>query len=131
MPNAATIQSISGLDGWTVTLRSGLDYALNPQTTLRAELDLEHVEAREDRRGSRLGGLAFGVSHAFEGGLSVSPRAAVHWRRYAARDPLFGKTRSDRQLRLSVNLFHRALQYRGFAPYIGCFCRVEPVQHPD
>lgn len=110
-----------GLDGWTVTLRPGLDYALSARTTLRAEIDLEHADAREDRHGSRLGGLALGVSHAFAGGLSVSPRIAMHWRRYAGRDPLFGKERSDRQLRLSVNLLHRALQYRGFAPYIGCF----------
>ena len=110
-----------GLDGWTVTFGPGLDYALDSRTTLRAELDLEHVEAREDRHGSRMGGLALGVSRAFEGGLSVSPRAAVRWRRFADRDPLFGKTRSDRQMRISVNLLHRALQYRGFAPHVGIF----------
>ena len=109
------------LDGWTVTLRPGLDYALSARTTLRAELELEHADAREERHGSRLGGVALGVSHAFAGGLSVSPRIATHWRRYAGRNPLFGKTRSDRQARLSVNLLHRALQYRGFAPYIGFF----------
>ena len=110
-----------GRDGWTVALRPGLDYVINSRTTLRAELDLEHVDTREDRHGSRMGGLALGVSHAFEGGLSVSPRVAVHWRRYADDDPLFGKTRSDRQMRLSVNLLHRALRYRGFAPYVGFF----------
>ena len=76
-----------GLNGWTVGLRPGLDYPINSRTTLRAELDFEHVDAREDRHGSRMGGLALGVSHAFEGGLSVSPRAAVHWRRYARRRP--------------------------------------------
>lgn len=110
-----------GLDGWTVSVRPGLAYALSSRTTLRAELDLEHVKAREDRHRSRLGGLALGVSHAFEGGLSVSPRIAVHWRRFADEDPLFGKRRSDRQERISVNLLHRALQYRGFAPYVGFF----------
>ena len=110
-----------GLDGWTVTLRPGLDYAFSAQTALRTEFDLEHVEARDDRNGSRLGGLAVGISHAFEEGFSVSPRVAARWRRYAARDPLFGKTRSDRHLRLSVNLLHRKLQYQGFAPYIGGF----------
>ena len=110
-----------GLDGWTVNLRPGLAYALNSATTLRAELDLEYASAREDRHGSRLGGLAVSLSHAFQGGLSVSPRIAVHWRRYAGSDPLFGNRRSDRQTRLSVNLLHRALQYRGFAPYVGCF----------
>ena len=111
----------SGQNGWTFALRPGMDYALTSRTTLRAELDLEHVEAREDRYGSRLQGLAFGISHTFEGGLSVSPRIAVHWRRYAEEDPLFRKRRSDRQARISVNLLHRALQYRGFAPYVGFF----------
>ena len=110
-----------GLDGWTVNLRPGLDYALSSATTLRAELELEHVDAREDHHGSRLGGLAVSLSHAFRGGLSVSPRMSVHWRRYGGKDPLFGKRRSDRQMRLSVNLLHRALQYRGFAPWVGCF----------
>ena len=110
-----------GLDGWTVNLRPGLDYALSSATTLRAELELEHVDAREDHHGSRLGGLAVSFSHAFRGGLSVSPRMSVHWRRYAGSDPLFGKRRSDRQTRVSVNLLHRALQYRGFAPWVGCF----------
>ncbi len=110
-----------GLNGWTVTLRPGLDYALDSRTTFRVELDLEHLGAREDRHGSRLGGFAFGVSHAFAGGLSISPRMAMHWRRYDGATPLFGKTRSDRQTRLSVNLLHRALQLQGFAPYIGYF----------
>ncbi len=111
----------SDLDGWTVSLRPGLDYALNSRTTLRVGLDLEHVEAHEDRHGSRLGGLAVTFSHAFEGGLSVSPRISVHWRRYGDEDPLFRKTRSDRQTRASVNLLHRALQVGGFAPYVGFF----------
>ena len=110
-----------GLDGWTVNFRPGLDYALSSATTLRGELDLEHVSAREDRHGSRLGGLAASLSHAFQGGLSVSSRISAHWRRYGNKDPLFRKTRSDRQTRVSVNLLHRALQVRGFAPYIGYF----------
>ena len=110
-----------GLDGWTVNLRPGLDYALSSATTLRAELELEHVDAREDHHGSRLGGLAVSFSHAFRGGLSVSPRMSVHWRRYGSEDPLFRKRRLDQQTRVSVNLLHRALQYRGFAPWVGCF----------
>ena len=110
-----------GLDGWTVSLRPGLDHALSSATTLRAELDLEHVGAREPRHGSRMGGLALSLSHAFRDGLSVSPRAAVHWRRYRDRDPLFRKTRSDQQTRLSVTFLHRALKYRGFAPHVGVF----------
>ena len=110
-----------GLDGWTLTARLGVDYAFSARTTFRTEIDLEHAAAREKRRGSRLGRLAVSLSHAFEGGLSVSPRISVHRRRFAGKDPLFRKTRSDTQARYSVNLLHRALQYRGFAPYVGYF----------
>ena len=111
----------TALDGWTVSVRPGMDYGISSQTSLRTEFDIEHVEAREERFGSRLGGLAVGVTHAFEEGLSVSPRAAMRWRRYGARDPLFGKIRLDRHFRLSVTLLHRALRYHGFAPYVGGF----------
>ena len=107
------------LDGWTVSLRPGLDYGFSSSTTLRTEIDLEQTNAREDRHGSRLAGVAVAVSHAFHGGLSVSPRISLHRRRYSGRDPLFQKSRSDRQMRISVNLLHRALQFRGFAPYVG------------
>ena len=110
-----------GLDGWTVTLRPGLGYAFSARTRLRLEIDLEHAGAREDRRGSRLGGLAIALSHAFQGGLSVSPRISASRRLYAGKDPLFGETRSDTHARVSMNLLHRALQYRGFAPYLGFF----------
>ncbi len=110
-----------GLDGWAVNFRPGLDHALGPATTLRAELELDHVDAREDRHGSRLAGAALSLTHAFRGGLSVSPRISFHRRRYGAENPLFGKTRSDRLARVSANLLHRRLQVRGFAPYIGYF----------
>ena len=40
-------------------------------------------------------------------------------RRYAGPEPLFLKTRSDRQVRIAVKFLHRALQYQGFAPYAG------------
>lgn len=110
-----------GLDGWTVTLRPRLDYAFSARTALRLEIDLEHIGARENRLGSRLGGLAVSLSHALQGALSVSPRISVSRRLYAGKDPLFRKTRSDTHARVSVNLLHRALQYRGIAPYLGVF----------
>ncbi len=111
----------SGLDGWVVNLRPGLNYALNSGTTLRVELDLEHVGAKEDRFGNRMGGLALAFSHAFHGGFSISPRISTRWRRYGDKDALFRKTRFDRQMRVSVNLLYRTLQFQGFAPYVGYF----------
>ncbi len=110
---------LPGMDGWVFSLRSGLDYGFSARTRLRMEIDLERNCAREKRHGSRLAGLALALSHAFEGGLSISPRLSYSLRRFNGVDPLFQKTRSDRLARVSVNLLHRALQYRGFAPYAG------------
>ena len=107
------------MDGWTVRLRSGLDYAFSARTSSRLEIDLENNDIREERHSHRIAGVAIALSHAFEGGLSISPRIAVQQRRHAGADPLFQKVRSDRLVRLSVNLLHRRLQVRGFAPYIG------------
>ena len=109
-----------GLDAWVFSLRPGLDYALRPSTTLRTEIELEKINARENRQGSRLVGVAVAASQAFQGGFSVSPRVSILRRRFADRDPLFQKTRADRLVRISVNVLHRTLQYRGFAPYLGC-----------
>ena len=107
------------MDGWTVRLRSGLDYAFSARTSSRLEIDLEDNDIREKRHSHRIAGVAIALSHAFEGGLSISPRIAVQQRRYAGADPLFQEVRSDRLVRLSVNLLHRRLQVRGFAPYVG------------
>ena len=110
---------LEAVTGRTKSDRLGLDYGFSARTSLRMEIDLERNGARERRHGSRLAGLAFALSHAFEGGLSISPRLSYSLRRYNGADPLFQKTRIDRIGRVSLNLLHRGLQYRGFAPYIG------------
>ena len=111
--------SRAGMDGWTVRLRSGLDYSFSARTGSRLEVDLVDNDTRESHHGHRIVGLSLSFSHAFEGGLTISPRISLQWRRHAATNPLFQKARSDRLARLSVNLLHRVFQYRGFAPYIG------------
>ena len=107
------------MDGWIFSLRSGLDYGFSARTSLRIEANLERNGARDKHQSSYFGGLALALSHAFEGGFSVSPRLSFSLRRHGGADPLFQKTRTDRLGRVSVNLLHRGLQYRGFAPYVG------------
>ena len=121
---AASIERVShdgrpARDGWRLTAAPGLMYVIDSRTSIRADLDLEAVTAREDRHGSRLAGLGFSLSHAFGGGLSVTPSVALHVRRHSGPDPLFGETRTDRQARVGVRMLHRAWQYEGFAPHIG------------
>ena len=106
-------------NGWRFSARPAWSYVLQAPTSIETSLDLELVGARERRHASRTVGLGIAVSHAFRGGLSISPSLSAQVRRHAGPDPLFLKTRSDRQFRIAVNILHRALQYQGFAPYAG------------
>ena len=110
---------LSGRDGWRVTVSPTLRYALDDRTSIEAEPVFEVVKADVEHHGSDLIRLGMTVSRAFEGGLTVSVNPATEIRRHAAPDPLFGKRREDRMLRLAGRVLHRALRYRGFAPYIG------------
>ena len=106
-------------DGWRVTASPRVVHALDGRTSIEAETSFEAVSAKSDNHGSRLIGLGVTVARAFAGGLSVSLSSSVHTRRYSAPDPLFGKRRRDRNVRLGIRLLHRSLRYSGFAPYIG------------
>ena len=110
---------LSGRDGWRVTVTPALRYALDDRTSIEVEPVFEVVKAKVEHHGSDLIRLGMTVSRAFEGGLTVSVNPATEIRRHAAPDPLFGKQREDRKLRLAARVLHRALRYRGFAPYIG------------
>ena len=106
-------------NGWQFSARPAWRYTLRATTSIETSLDLELSGARERHRSNRTAGLGITVSHAFRGGLSISPSVSVQVRRHADPDPLFLKTRTDRQFRIAVNILHRALQYQGFAPYAG------------
>ena len=106
-------------DGWRFSARPVWVYALRALTSIETSLDLELAGARERHHASRTAGLGITISHAFRGGISISPSLSAQVRRHAGPDPLFLKTRTDRQFRIAVNILHRAVQYRGFAPYAG------------
>jgi len=106
-------------DGWRWSARPGVFHALSSRSSMEVELDLEAVSSRAQRLGSRMAGLSMTISHAFEGGVSISPAIGVWRRRYRSRDPIFGETRTDATIRTSVTVLHRSLQFEGFAPYVG------------
>ncbi len=114
-----THDALSGRDGWRVAANPHFLYVLDGRTTIEAAPAFETVEADTKHHGSRLLGLGVTVSRAFGNGLTVSLAPAAHVRRHAARDPLFGKTRTDRSVGVSARVLHRSLRYRGFAPYVG------------
>ena len=106
-------------DGWRVAASSRFVHALDGCTSIEADTKLEAVSAKSDHHGSRLIGLGAAVTRAFAGGVSVSLNASVYARRYSSADPLFGRRRSDRNVRLGIRALHRSLRYAGFAPWIG------------
>lgn len=106
-------------DGWRLGARPGLFHALASTTAIEAELDFELTTAREKRLASRMAGIGVTLAHAFDGGLSIRPGIGVWFRRFAARDPIFAKTRADTTIRPSITVVHRSLQYEGFAPHVG------------
>ena len=108
-------------NGWRFSARPVWRYALRPTTSIETSLDLELSGARERHHANRTAGLGINVSHAFRGGFSISPSVSAQVRRHSGPDPLFLKTRTDRQFRIAVDILHRALQYQGFAPYAGYF----------
>lgn len=106
-------------DGWRFRLKPAWTYAPRAPTSIETSLELELADTRESHHASRTAGLGITVSHAFRGGLSISPSVSAQIRRHAGPDPLFLKKRHDRQFRIAVHILHRALQYRGFAPCAG------------
>ena len=110
---------LSGRDGWRIVVSPGLHYSLDDRTLIQAKPVFEAVRAETKHHGYKLVGLGATISRAMQGGLSVSASAATELRRHGAPDPLFGKRREDRKIRLASRVQHRALRYRGFVPYIG------------
>ena len=106
-------------DGWRVAASPRVVRALDGRTSLEVHANLEVVSANRDNHGSRLFGLGAAAARAFAGGLSVSASFSVYIRQHSAPDPLFGRRRTDRNLRLGIRVLHRSLRYRGFAPYVG------------
>ena len=109
----------SNRDGWRVVASPRLLHILNSRTSIEVEPTFEWIEAEAEHRGSRLIGIGTTFSRAFDGGLSVSVTPSAHVRRHADNDPLFGERQVDKYVRLSVQVLHRSLRYRGFAPYVG------------
>ena len=109
----------SDRDGWRIVATPRLLHILDSRTSIELEPAFEWVEAEATHHGSHLAGIGATVSRAFDGGLSVSVTASSHVRSHSDRDPLFGDRRIDRNLRLSAQVLHRSLRYRGFAPYFG------------
>lgn len=106
-------------NGWRWSARPSVVHALSSRSLMEVELDIEAVSSRAQRLGSRMAGLSMTISHAFAGGISISPAIGVWRRRYRSRDPIFGETRTDTTIRTSVTVLHRSLQFEGFAPYAG------------
>lgn len=107
------------LDGWRIAVRPRVSHALDARTLVEAEPYFEIARARTEHNASRRFGVGATASRAFEGGLTISVNPSIHLTRHDRRHPLFGKRRVDRGLRIGARVLHRAVQFEGFAPYVG------------
>ena len=106
-------------DGWHSAVSPSLTFAVDGRTSIRTKFELESVTARTSHLGSRMAGLGLVASRAFKGGLTLSSSASFHVRRHSAPNTLVNRVRTDKQIRLSTRVFHRALQYGEFVPHVG------------
>ena len=106
-------------DGWRLTAHPRLQHMIDGRTRVEAEPMFELAGAKTDHHRSRLAGVALTISRALRSDLTLSLASAAYIRRHSADDPLFGKTRIDRNLSASIRVLHRSLRYGGFAPYVG------------
>lgn len=111
--------ALHGQDGWRLAAHPRLLQVLDERTRIEAEPMLELVEAQAGHHGSRMAGLGVTISRALGNGFTLSLASAAYIRRHSADDPLFGRTRIDRNLSASFRVLHRSLRYGSFAPYAG------------
>lgn len=105
-------------DGWRLAAAPRLAHAIDARMSLSISPVVEMVSASERHHASRLLGLGASASRAFRRGLAVTLGASAQIRRHRAPDPLFGRRRIDRTLRVSARLHHLSFRFAGFAPYV-------------
>ena len=111
--------SAVGRDGWRVAVEPRLAHAFSGRISIAFEPAFEAISAEEGHFGSRLVGVGATLSHALEGGTSVSLSASSQIRRHAAPNPLFGTRRIDRTRRVALRVLHQSWRFGRFVPYVG------------
>ena len=106
-------------DGWRLAASSRLVHHAGRADPSRGGTAVRGRRGEKGHHENRMAGLGVTMSRAFQGGLSISLSSGIQVRRHADSDPLFGKRRIDRFMRLGVRVVHRSLRYRGFSPYMG------------
>ena len=111
--------SLHGQDGWRLAAHPRLLHVLDDRTRMETEPMLELVEAQTGHHSNRTTGLRVTILRTLGSGFTLSVASAAYIRRHSADDPLFGRTRIDKNLSASIRVLHRSPRYGGFAPYVG------------
>lgn len=108
-----------GRDGWRASLDPAFRFALDGRTLLEISPGIEWIEADARHHASRAASVSVGIVRTFGNNLTASFSSSLQWRRHQGRDPLFGRARKDRTLRLGGRLSRGSWRVQGFAPYLG------------
>ncbi len=103
-------------DGSQISFAPRFNFAINDRTLIGVEPKVELIGAKSAHHQMQVVGIGFGFNKSFESGLSIALNPSFHRKRHAAKDPLFGVRRLDKQFIFSVGFSHRALRHRGFVP---------------
>lgn len=106
-------------DGWRASLDPAFRFALDGRTLLEISPGFEWIEADARHHASRAASLSVGGVRTFGNNLTASFSSSLQWRRHQGQDPLFGRVRKDRTLRLGGRLSRGSWRVQGFAPYLG------------
>ena len=108
-----------GRDGWRASLDPAFRFALGGRTLLEISPGFEWIEADARHHASRAASLSVGVVRTFGNNLTASFSSSLQWRGHRGPDPLFGRARKDRTLRLGGRLSRGSWRVQGFAPHLG------------
>ena len=105
-------------DGSQISFGPRFNFAINDRTLIGVEPRVELIGAKRSHHRKHVVGIGLGFQKTLESGISISLNPSFHRKRHAAKDPLFGVKRLDKQFNFSVGFSHRSFQYKGLVPSI-------------
>ncbi len=105
-------------DGPQLSFSPKFSFAINDRTLIGIQPLVELIDARRAHHKKDVVGIGLEFRKTFENGFSISLNPSFNRTRHAAKDPLFGVKRLDKQFIFSVGFSHLSIQHKGFTPAV-------------
>lgn len=105
-------------NGPQISFGPRFSFAIDDRTLIGIEPQVELVDAKSAHHKKDVVGIGLEFHKTFENGFSISLNPSFHRKRHAAKDPLFGVKRLDKQFIFSIGFSHRTNQHKGFVPAV-------------